>query len=67
MWINSKKTKSSETLTYKPPFISQAAAELETLFKTSVTATANSQGKGVLKIAFESQEQLQRILNEIKK
>ena len=64
---NSKKTKSSETLTYKPPFISQAAAELETLFKTSVTATANSQGKGVLKIAFESQEQLQRILNEIKK
>lgn len=64
---NYKKTKSSETLTYKPPFISQAAAELETLFKTSVTATANSQGKGVLKIAFESQEQLQRILNEIKK
>jgi ParB family chromosome partitioning protein len=63
---NSKKIKTSTT-SYQAPFISQAAAELETLFETPVSASANSHGKGVLKISFESQEQLQRILNKVKK
>ena len=64
---NAKNSSATTTTNYQPPFISQAASELETLFETSVTATANSQGKGVIKISFESQEQLQRILNKVKK
>ena len=64
---NSKNSSATTTTNYQPPFVSQAASELETLFKTPVTATANSQGKGVIKISFESQEQLQRILNKVKK
>lgn len=66
--VRNAKNSSATTITnYQPPFISQAALELETLFETSVTATVNSQGKGVIKISFESQEQLQRILNKVKK
>ena len=64
---NAKNSSATTTTNYQPPFISQAASELETLFETSVTATANTQGKGVIKISFESQEQLQRILNKVKK
>ena len=64
---NAKNSSATTTTNYQPPFVSQAASELETLFKTPVTATANSQGKGVIKISFESQEQLQRILNKVKK
>jgi len=64
---NAKNSSATTTTNYQPPFISQAASELEILFETSVTATANSQGKGVIKISFESQEQLQRILNKVKK
>lgn len=64
---NAKNSSATTTTNYQPPFISQAVSELETLFETSVTATANSQGKGVIKISFESQEQLQRILNKVKK
>lgn len=64
---NAKNSSATTTTNYQPPFISQAASELETLFETSVTATANSQGKGVIKISFESQEQLQLILNKVKK
>jgi len=51
---------------YASPFIKEAAANLETFFETPVTVAANDQGKGVLKIAFESQEKLQHILNKIK-
>lgn len=64
---NAKNSSATTTTNYQPPFISQAASELETLFETSVTATANSQGQGVIKISFESQEQLQHILNKVKK
>ena len=51
---------------YASPFIKEAAADLETFFETPVTVAANDQGKGVLKIAFDSQEKLQYILNKIK-
>ncbi|MDC1377787.1 ParB/RepB/Spo0J family partition protein [Flavobacteriaceae bacterium] len=64
---NSKEIETSSSSKFQPPFISLVAAELGTLFNTSVTANANSQGKGTLKISFESQEQLQRILNIVKK
>ena len=51
---------------YSSPFIKQAAEELEIIFDTSVSVTSNNQGKGVLKITFESQEKLQHIINKIK-
>lgn len=51
---------------YASPFVKEAAADLETFFETPVTVAANDQGKGVLKIAFDSQEKLQHILNKIK-
>ncbi|MDG1920969.1 MAG: ParB/RepB/Spo0J family partition protein [Flavobacteriaceae bacterium] len=51
---------------YASPFIKEAAADLETFFETPVTVAVNDQGKGVLKIAFDSQEKLQHILNKIK-
>ena len=51
---------------YASPFTKEAAADLETFFETPVTVAANDQGKGVLKIAFDSQEKLQHILNKIK-
>ena len=51
---------------YASPFIKEAAADLETFFETPVTVAANDPGKGVLKIAFDSQEKLQHILNKIK-
>ena len=51
---------------YASPFIKETAADLETFFETPVTVAANDQGKGVLKIAFDSQEKLQHILNKIK-
>ena len=51
---------------YASPFVKEAAADLETFFETPVTVAANDQGKGVLKIAFDSQEKLQHILNKIR-
>ena len=59
-------TKTSYTNSYLSPFIKQAAEELEIIFDTSVSITSNNQGKGVLKITFESQEKLQHIINKIK-
>ena len=61
-----RNTKTNYTNSYLSPFIKQAAEELEIIFDTSVSVTSNNQGKGVLKIPFESQEKLQHIINKIK-
>ena len=61
-----RKTKTNYTNSYLSPFIKQAAEELKIIFDTSVSVTSNNQGKGVLKITFESQEKLQHIINKIK-
>ena len=61
-----RNTKTNYTNSYSSPFINQAAEELKILFDTSVSVTSNNQGKGVLKITFESQEKLQHIINKIK-
>ena len=61
-----RNTKTNHTNSYSSPFIKQAAEELEIIFDTSVSVTSNNQGKGVLKITFESQEKLQHIINKIK-
>ena len=63
---NAKKPNSSSTSNYQPIYIKQAADDLEQLFETPVFVTANGQGKGELKIRFDSQEKLQHILNRIK-
>ena len=61
-----RNTKTNYTNSYSSPFIKQAAEELEIIFDTSVRVTSNNQGKGILKITFESQEKLQHIINKIK-
>ncbi|MDG1251373.1 MAG: ParB/RepB/Spo0J family partition protein [Flavobacteriaceae bacterium] len=61
-----RNTKTNYTNSYSSPFIKQAAEELEIIFDTSISVTSNNQGKGVLKITFESQEKLQHIINKIK-
>ena len=63
---NTKKAKTYKSPSYKPPFIKQAAHDLEILFETPVSVSANSEGKGVLKISFDSQKKLQHILNKVK-
>ena len=61
--IKSPKTKSYN---YSSPFLNQTAVELKEILKTSVSLISNNQGKGYLKIMFDSQERLQDILNKIK-
>ena len=62
--LRDTKTKSSDN--YLSPFINQAAEELKTILGTSVSVSSNKQGKGILKINFDSQEELQNILNKVK-
>ena len=63
---NTKNPKTYKGTSYKPAFIKQAAHDLEILFETPVSVSANSEGKGVLKISFDSQKKLQHILNKVK-
>ena len=62
--LRDNKTKSTDN--YLSPFINQAAEELKTILGTSVSVSSNKQGKGILKINFDSQEELQNILNKVK-
>ena len=61
-----KTPKSIPEKVYKPNYIEQVVSELQKLLNTPVSANSNGQGRGQLKINFESQEQLQHILNKIK-
>ena len=63
---NTKNPKIYKGSSYKPPFVKQAANDLEILFETPVSISANNEGKGILKISFDSQEKLQNILNKVK-
>ena len=51
---------------YSSPFLNQSAIELEEIFETTVSVISNDNGKGYMKILFDSQEELQDILNKIK-
>ena len=62
--LRDNKIKSTEN--YLSPFINQAAEELKTILGTSVSVSSNKQGKGILKINFDSQEELQNILKKVK-
>ena len=62
--LRDNKTKSTDN--YLSPFINQAAEELKIILGTSVSVSSNKQGKGILKINFDSQEELQHILNKVK-
>lgn len=63
---NLRDTKTKSTDNYLSPFINQAAEELKIILGTSVSVSSNKQGKGILKINFDSQEELQHILNKVK-
>ena len=64
--VQALKSKTSKNTIYSSPFISQTALDLEKFFETPVRVISNSEGKGFLKINFESQEKLQHILNKVK-
>ena len=64
--VQALKSKTSKNTIYFSPFISQTALDLEKFFETPVKVISNSEGKGFLKINFESQEKLQHILNKVK-
>ena len=64
--VQALKPKTSKNVIYSSPFISQTALDLEKIFETPIKVISNSEGKGYLKINFESQEKLQHILNKIK-
>ena len=64
--VQALKSKTSKNTIYSSPFISQTALDLEKFFETPVKVISNSEGKGFLKINFESQEKLQHILNKVK-
>ena len=64
--VQALKSKTLKNTIYSSPFISQTALDLEKFFETPVKVISNSEGKGFLKINFESQEKLQHILNKIK-
>ena len=64
--VQALRSKTSKNTIYSSPFISQTALDLEKFFETPVKVISNSEGKGFLKINFESQEKLQHILNKIK-
>ena len=63
---NLRDTKTESSDNYLSPFINQAAEELKIILGTSVSVSSNKQGKGILKINFDSQEELQHILNKVK-
>ena len=64
--VQALKPKTPKSVIYSSPFISQTALDLEKFFETPVKVISNSEGKGFLKINFESQEKLQHILNKVK-
>ena len=60
------KNPNEKSYNYSSPFLKQSAIELEEIFETSVSVISNDNGKGYMKILFDSQEKLQDILNKIK-
>lgn len=64
--VQLSKSRNTKTTFYSSPLISQAALDLEKYFKTPVKVISDNQGRGFLKITFESEEKLQYLLNRIK-
>ena len=60
------KSPNEKSYNYSSPFLNQSAIELEEIFETKVSVISNDNGKGYMKILFDSQEKLQDILNKIK-
>ena len=60
------KNPNEKSYNYSSPFLKQSAIELEEIFETTVSVISNDNGKGYMKILFDSQEKLQDILNKIK-
>ena len=60
------KSPNEKSFNYSSPFLKESAIELEKIFGTSVSVISDNNGKGYMKILFDSQEKLQVILNKIK-
>ena len=60
------KRPNEKSYNHTSPFLNESAIELEEIFETSVSVIYNDNGKGYIKILFDSQERLQDILNKIK-
>ena len=60
------KKPNEKSYNHSSPFLKESAIELEEIFETSVSVISNDNGKGYMKILFDSQEKLQDILNKIK-
>ena len=60
------KRPNEKSYNHTSPFLNESAIELEEIFETSVSVIYNDNGKGYMKILFDSQEKLQDILNKIK-
>ena len=64
--VQISKSKAPKSTKYTSPFISQTALDLEKYFETPIKVFSNREGKGFLKINFESREKLEYIINKIK-
>jgi ParB family chromosome partitioning protein len=63
---NLKIDKSWPKTHHKPKFILTIVKKIESILNTKVNISADKNGKGVLKISFDSQNDLERIINKIK-
>jgi len=63
---NLKIDKSGPKTHHKPKFILTIVKKIESILNTKVNISADKNGKGILKISFDSQNDLERIINKIK-
>ena len=63
---NLKIDKSWPKTHHKPKFILTIVKKIESILNTKVNISADKNGKGILKISFDSQNDLERIINKIK-
>jgi len=63
--INELRHKGKKSSNHKPKFILATATNLKIFLETEVKVKVNTSGKGFLSISFDSQEDLNRIVNKI--
>ncbi len=64
--LETKKISKKEKNNYKSKYINQVENRLKKMFDSSISIHSNNSGKGYIKIEFNSQENLENILNKIK-
>ena len=64
--LETKKTLKKQNKNYKSKYINQVESRLKKMFDNDISIYSNDLGKGYIKIEFNSQENLENILNKIK-